>query len=628
MNILRNTIFQTALVASAVFSLAADSSNGVAPYLSLRPASRDLAGRNVNLTSHHRHLYGMESYYGDLDIRFKYGQSFRNSHINKALFGPALASGVTTTPTTGCSGGCDSSNQIVISGSAVTGRNGIFEFRAEDFYLPRDYKSTLTFSPKRQYFQLDLEFHMSLDEWVEGLYFGIYGPFVHSRHDLNFEETNITKGTVGYAAGYFDTVAIAVGDLNASFAAYAAGVSTIKTTTVKANTLNNAKFSCEDHSRNEFGELRVELGYDFLLAEDYHLGVAFEFAAPTGHRPTGEFLFEPLATNGKHWEVGGRVSAHYTMWRSEDEEKHFDFIVDADFMHLLKGRQRRTFDLIGKPLSRYMLAEKMQKNPGNLGTNQTGNPQPAFQFAGEYTPVANISTLDVKTSVGVQADVVGMFNFTCKGLTWDLGYEFFGGSKEKVHGLDGGCNDSCEAATFAANTWALKGNASVYGYATAAVPNPTPLSATDSSATIFSSKIASSVVNNTGIDTPFPAVNLNGTPVVVTPLNVNTTSDPLVPINTSATPVLIALTDLNIEGAATKVQSHKLFTHVGYTWVDREDWVPFIGVGAEVEFGRSHHGSHGCPANTTTTTSTCSSSSINTALSQWGVWLKGGVSFN
>ncbi|RTL07065.1 hypothetical protein EKK58_02710 [Candidatus Dependentiae bacterium] len=612
MNIIHNKFFQTALVASSVFSLIADNNNSVAPYLSIRPASRDLAGRVVG-TGPHRHLYGMESYYGDLGIRFKYGQTFRGNHISEALFGPALLNSNTTG-----TNNCDSSKQITVAGSAVAGRNGSTDLMAENFYLPRDYKSTLTFSPKRQYFQLDLGFHMNLDEWVQGLSIGIYGPFVHTRHDLKFEESNVTKGSTGYAAGYFDSAAITVDNLNSSFAAYAAGTSTVKTTDVKANTLNYAKFNNEEHSRNEFGELHLEIAYDFLLAEDYHLGIGFEVTAPTGHRPTAEYLFEPIGTNGKHWGVGGSVSGHYTLWRSEDENKRFDFVMEADFVHLLKTRQRRTFDLVGKPLSRYMLAEKMQKNDGTLATTQTGNPKPTYQFAKEYTPVANISTLDVKTSVGVQADVVGMFTFTCKGLTWDLGYEFFGGSKEKVHDLDSSCDNDCQA-TFAANTWALKGNASVYGYTSTITQT---LSATDSSATVFNSKIAATAVNNAGVDTPQPAANVNGTTITA----LNTTSISTNAINTSATPVLLALTDLNIEGAATKVQSHKIFTHLGYTWIDREDWVPFIGLGAEVEFGK-HSGNGDCNDTNTSTTTICSSSS-NTALSQWAVWLKGGVSFN
>jgi len=613
MNVIRNALCKTAIIASSFLYIFAEDNN-VAPFLSFRPASRDLAGKVVGTTSHHVHLYGMESYYGFGDIRFKYSQSFRPKNISKSLFGQALINSTSTTTSTNDN---DNSNQIIVSGSQASNR-GTYDLMAENFYLPRDFKSTLTFKPKVQRFQVDFNFHMNLDEWVEGLYIELYGPFVHSRHDLDFEETVNSVGTVGYGQGYFDTAAIAVSGLNSSFATYAAGNSTVKTTTVKVNNLAYAKFDGEKHSKSEFGELRMEIGYDVLLDEDYHLGFSLEVAAPTGRRAEGEYLFEPIATNGKHWEIGGGLSGHYTAWRSDDEEKHFDFIFETKFLHLLKARTRRTFDVLTSPLSRYLLAEKMTKNSGNLGTTATGNPQPTYQFAAEYAPVANISTLDIKTSVGIQADVVGMFNFTCKGLTWDLGYEFFGGSKEKIHSYS---DTDDNRLTFAENAWALKGNASVYGFANL-TPTFTALSATDSSATIYNSTIGATSIDNTNANSAINAVNITGT--TITTLNAGNT---VTQINTSSTPILIALTDLNMEGAETKTQSHKLFTHLGYTWVDREDWVPFIGVGAEVEFGKSHHIENGSTT-TATRSTTSTTSSVNCALSQWGVWLKGGVSFN
>jgi hypothetical protein len=610
-----NRLCKAAIVAGATLSLLADNNTGVAPFLNLRPAGRDLAGKIVGTTSHHTHLYGMETWYGFGDIRFKYGQSFKPNNISRALFGPALVNNSTTSTTIS-----DNSNQIVVSGSAITGTRGTYDLMAENFYLPRDFKSTLTFKPKVQRFQVDFDFRINLDEWSEGLYLEFWGPFVNERRNLDFEETINAAGTTGYAAGYFDTAAVASTSLLTSFASYANGVGTIKTTTVKADYLQYAKFDNERHSRSEFGELRALIGYDVLLDEDYHLGLSFQAAAPTGRRPSAEFLFEPTATNGKHWEVGGGISGHYTMWRSENEEKHFDFIVEADFTHLLKARQRRTFDLNGKPLSRYMLAEKMQKTDAILlaGATEGAATAPTYQFAAEFAPVANVTTLDVKTSVGVQADVVGMFNFTCKGFTWDLGYEFFGGSSEKIDAYDSNDSDD-NRLTFAANTWALKGNASVYGYNVAV---PEALSATNNTATVFNSTIGSSVVNNTGVDN----TNLAWATASSANLALFTVPSGSTQINTSNPPVLIALTDLNMEGAETKLQSHKIFTHLGYTWVDREDWVPFIGVGAEVEFGRRHDVN--ATTTTTTTTTSTTSGSINCALSQWGVWLKGGISFN
>jgi hypothetical protein len=73
--------------------------------------------------------------------------------------------------------------------------------------------------------------------------------------------------------------------------------------------------------------------------------------------------------------------------------------------------------------------------------------------------------------------------------------------------------------------------------------------------------------------------------------------------------------------------SHKVFGNVSYAWMDR-DVVPFIGIGGEGEFGRNEKcGAKTC-ANSCATNSACGKTCCNhVSLSQWGVWLKGGVSF-
>src|SRR5690606_28288426 len=100
----------------------------------------------------------------------------------------------------------------------------------------------------------------------------------------------------------------------------------------------------------------------------------------------------------------------------------------------------RTFDLIGKPNSRYMLAEKVNKRPA---VNLFGNTDPdagalgtvtaaVAQFNAEYSPVANFTTLPVDVSIGVQGDVVAMLNYTSRGFSWDLGYNYWGMSHEHI----------------------------------------------------------------------------------------------------------------------------------------------------------------------------------------------------
>src|SRR5205814_7832438 len=116
--------------------------------------------------------------------------------------------------------------------------------------------------------------------------------------------------------------------------------------------------SSSKKSKTGFAELRGEFGWNWLR-ERYRFGFNIQAAAQTVTRPKEEVVLEPEIGNGKHWELGVGIKSLWSMWRSEDEEKHFDFIVEADITHLFKAKQRRTFDLIGKPNSRYMLAEKL-----------------------------------------------------------------------------------------------------------------------------------------------------------------------------------------------------------------------------------------------------------------------------
>jgi len=79
---------------------------------------------------------------------------------------------------------------------------------------------------------------------------------------------------------------------------------------------------------------------------------------------------------------------------------------------------------------------------------------------------------------------------------------------------------------------------------------------------------------------------------------------------------LISESDLDIGGARAKSMSNKVFGHIGYIWRECGWWAPYAGIGAEAEFGMRE----GC----------CNGSSCckTVSLSQWGFWVKGGISFN
>jgi len=650
------------LFSTANIMLQADCDNNndgdrVLPFLQWRSQGRDTARKLYGTTSYAVYQPDVDGLYGTFNATLQYDQSFRNSEITQALFGASLRSTPGTTTTTNrCNDDCND-RFITISGlenadgTFITDR-GAFEWMAENFYLPRDFESTISFSPKVRDVLLDLNLFVGLDRWLSGLYFRLYGPIVWNKASLNASEDIIAPGTSPYEAGYFSDDEIARANLFPGALAFFGGcepTALVADTDLTIQPLRFAKFSdcnlpatttnsCDSgcgssQHKTGFAELRGELGWNYM-SERYRLLLNIQAAAPTGSRPNAEYLLPAQIGNGKHWELGVGLGGSWKMWCSEDEEKFFSFIVEADITHLFNAKQTRTFDLKGKPMSRYMLAQRLEATADVPVAQQLIAPSDSgFQFADEYAPVANLTTRDVKVSIGVQGDLVAMFNYTCRGFSWDLGYNFWAMSGSKIHVScdDDNCPDTCPTIIpFVEDTWALKGDASVFGFSPINSTDPTltvPLGATESEATIFAGTNGvptgtppSSPLANPGIDSPVAAV-ATGTVALFEFNSAN-------PINTSVPPVFISADDFDYQGAEQRGLSHKIFTHFSYTWLNHEKWTPYVGAGFSAEFGsHSHHDDCDVTTTTTTTIDTCPSS-LSFALSKWAVEVKGGVSFH
>jgi len=581
----------------------------VTPYFSIRSQGlntpRHISGV-VQQTFANREFYDV---HGTLAAILEYSRSFDHDEITNCLFGTKNC------PT------------ITISGSRVANR-GTQDWLADYFYLPTDFKSKVSFKPVIDNITLDLNFYLGLDEWTPGLYFTIYAPLVHSRWDLNMCETIDAKGTNTYDPGYFTPDTMQRNDMLNNFKEYANGnlvgpiAQTVAGTdfTVIFQPLQKAKMSCDRLNRTRIADLRVAVGYNFVREDRYQVAFQGLLSAPTGTRPEGIYLFEPIVGNSHHWEVGAGFTGSVSLWQSGDEDKQLILFGDAQLTHLFKGRQKRTFDLKNKPFSRYMLIEKMGTPiSDNLQGNSTA---PSAQFKHEFLPVANLSHVSVDSKISLQAEVTACLTFVCNKFSWDLGYNFWGRTCEelKLHSLN----------PFANNTqWALKGDAHVYGYdrgatGAGALVGAIPLSATQSTATIYSGtnfvapNTVAQAILNPNIDHPRDATGDAANATASHPLSAEphaaSTS-----IKTSIDPVFLKTTDIDACERETNALSSKVFTHVSYTWDERDDWIPYLGVGGQVEFGHHGNGQTSCSTNC----DTC----IRCSLSQWAIWCKGGVTF-
>ena len=611
------------------------------PYFSIRSqsvdAARELIGWQTSIN-----LCGMESTYGSFSVTPQYTQTFNTSNIVTCLFNGDVVNGLAAAPDSvdgccKCQASCTNcSSQIVVSGSDVTTRAST-DWLADYFGLPTDFKSILSFNPEIQNVNFDLNFYLGLDALVEGFFFRIHAPISWTRWNLQFQEKVVTQGSNSYVAGYFSDDGVLNTGLLANATAFFIGRAPTLTSNTDATNpigpvffdqLKFAKFVICNGCNNtlvRLSDIELALGYNFLCSDDYHLGVELRASAPTGNKPVGTFAFEPIIGSGGHWKIGGGVSTHYIFWSNEENSSSLGFWVDGNVQHLFAAHQIRTFDLKDKPNSRYALAEKIS-TPTSTPANPLTTPTTGISWINEFSPVANLTASRVNVNVAVEGDVVIKFAYlSASGFQADLGYEFWARTCENICLPDPSANNLTNDTT-----WALKGTAFVVGFlsdaGTADTDNPVRLAATDSTATIHGGSTVPADSTNPTINTPVAAQSNS-----VAVLDIFDDA-----VNSSKPPIYIKTADIGYADAQTKGMSNKVFMHLSYAWQDYESWMPFLGVGASAEFnqGGSCNGCTPTPTAVTASTSPACGDSCTECdkchecgISQWSVWVKGGISF-
>ncbi len=649
-----NTLFFLTLFTSFALAQASNECCDVTPCFSPRSQGRDKVRQLVGTTDH-IFLYDPAIWYGNFSVMVEYTRSFRPHEIARCLFGCSL------------NDNCDCPDTIKIQGCKVENRDKK-AWLADYFYLPSDFDGTISFEPRISNVNIDFDLFMGMDEWLKGLYLRVYGPITHTRWDLNLCECVNSAGECDHPEGYFTPDKLTRDKLLNNFSEYACGQSPedIPNTTVQTVTrvkdgvtfqpLKFAKLDPCERTKTGFADLRLEFGWNYHQKKNTvsRWGANIQAAAPTGNKNKTCFLFDTVVGNGNHWELGAGITAHHIFWRNDDESKEFGMYFDASATHLFSARQLRTFDLCNKPNSRYMLAQKLgtpvELLVGHMTSNTTPNKvkQPSAQFKGEFAPVANLTTLDVKVTVPAQGDLTVMFNFSWPKWQFDFGYNFWGRACEKFECPEK-CGTCCPSLCDESqkDMWALKGDAHVFGFASSGQlrplenKDPVALSATQSNATICKGTSGDTAKKtNCSIDNPrfaLAQIDDHSNFVSIKLLNNITASDSAVAdqIKTSLDPVLLQCDDINFLG--TRGISHKIFAHFNYHWELNSDWQGFVGFGAFGEFGKTESLCCTCdPCDTSIINSSkcnkdycipCFNNCIDCSFSQWGVWIKGGVLF-
>jgi hypothetical protein len=478
-------------------------------------AARDIVGWHPFI-----HRYDAEKNYSVLAFTPEYNQSLRPKNISLALF---------------------NSDTFSLSGSQIPGRQDTDELLADYFGLSPAFASDAFFKPLIRNLILDMALYIGFDKWVRGLYLQLRGPAVWTQWNLKLSESIIDESeNTPFPPGYMAADAI-----DAPYDSFTQAMKGL----YPFGEVEKLKYGkiCGAQTLSGLAALEIVFGYDFIRRNSSHVGINFRASAPTGSRPKGIFFFEPRVGCGKNWRIGVGFTGHTRLWE-KDGEQELAMWVEANFTNMLKARQTRSFDLCKNGFfSRYILAKEFDENG---------------IFAEKIVPAINFTTLECNVHCSIVVDMVFMFAYNYNNFTFDIGYNGWIRSREKISLRE----------CIAPNKYGLKGVQFAVNPITSQPDNTT-----ESLATIY----------ETG-------------PIV---------SDGLFP-------VFITTNDINVKSAASPlILTQKLFWHFSYAWTKCTsiNSVPFLGIGAEIEFEGINTRNAYQPTNTT--------------MGQASVWLKGGVSF-
>lgn len=605
------------------------ASHTLYPLIATRSQSLDLARFMAGWTNQ---VHLNEKKYGTFSFIPQYNHSLQADAIANCLFGKD------------CLNICKDTISINVSGSQVQSRKAN-DWLADYFGLPTDFQSTVFIKPETKSYIYDIHFFVGFDH---GLFFWVHAPIVHCRSAMNLTEKIINSGVNNYAPGYFAPIEVQRSNLQTNFQRFIGleKVPTIDTADgIVFAPLNRSKISVpcnQTLNTTKLSDVYFIGGWNFLLEDDYHVGLGATVVAPTGSHVTDEFIFQPIVGNGHHWELGGYFTSRYAFWHGCDDYNSLTFSCEAIITHMFSTDQQRTLDIKNGCSSRYMLTEYLNVPVSSFlfgnGSNNAGGPtaessQPNEQFKNVYIPLANLTSTSLQVSHAVQADIAVMLTYTThhQSLSFDFGYDFWAKSKDKI-------KIKCPTA-LSSGHWALKGDAYTYGFgATNAIDGANEniaLSATESLATIHAG-------TNTPIGTDFNASQMQNPGIdnpqfgVTSTISANTTdyinfAPGLIASNenqqrTSIDPIVLSENDLDLKKEVKHALTNKFFIHGSYTWPDLHcHWAPYLGFGGFVEIASSNDVTKKfCSKNSSKNVASCSK---ECGLSQAGVWIKSGLSF-
>lgn len=535
-------------------------------------------------------------------IAYEFQRSFRSDRLANSLFG---------------------GNSLTFSGSLVANRNSN-ELLADNFGLSRTFKGSIFFNPLIENHIVDLGYYVNLDCCLSGAYIRIHAPIVHTEWQLKACEV-IESSTDFFNPCYVNSSSMTSTKAATSIKQALSGKFLFGDMQTK---WCSGRFDFNKKTKTGLADIDFILGYNWFKNECHNFGGYIQIVFPTGSKTENLYIFEPIVGNSRHFEFGGGLSAHATLFDSNDHS--LSFFLEGNVTHMFASRQRRLLDFASNgTFSRYLLLKEYITN--GLEPVYNGNIISATCF----------NNREVKVKIDIKGDVSAKLSYRWCNFDFDVGYNVYGHTEEE---LSFACSDCCPIDK---QKFAIKGTEDVCcsEYPVVCINNEKFILPNNFPVPIGTTKCVNNECTNISFEDPYEVSlvkNSSSQPLATAFAGKPESSISTIPCIISLGSESISVTqptrltdvrpetgfvfcrvqrpvkfvskeDLSLRsGAALPVLSHKFFIHLNYSWIGYCKFNPFFGIGAEIEFD-----------GTRINDLTCKKSGLN----QWGLWIKGGLSY-
>jgi hypothetical protein len=278
----------------------------------------------------------------------------------------------------------------------------------EESDVPNSFQSVISFCPKQTVVGVGFEWKQALcrrDDDSVRFYFEASFPFVHVENNMNLTERIINDGNGAVDALGLDN-APRVANMTQAFRQ-----ASWKFGKVPGCTL----------VKNGVSDLELKLGWNTIDSEMCHMNTYVGIIVPTGDRPTGEFLFEPV-TGPHHTGVQWGNNIGFEVWSCRDHMVTFE--IDTNARYLFRADEVRSFDVYDQSWSRYKEVYRNQEeaqaalSAGSSGAGTSG---------------INVFTKCLEVSPRYRVTSNSAFVYKYCHFMGEIGYNFYAAHAEEVN---------------------------------------------------------------------------------------------------------------------------------------------------------------------------------------------------